>query len=80
LLDLIYKRIQKLSEQTNNFGLFSLTLDTHHPNGYISASCKNKKYLDGKNPILNSLHCIDYLIGKFMDEFLNSDLYKDTTL
>jgi phosphoglycerol transferase len=80
LFDLIYERIQKLSEQTNNFGLFSLTLDTHHPNGYISASCKNKKYLDGKNPILNSLHCIDYLIGKFMDEFLNSDLYKDTTL
>jgi len=80
LLNLISRRITKLSKQEKHFGLFSLTLDTHHPNGYISASCKNKKYHDGSNLILNSLHCIDQLIGKFMDEYLSSDIYKNTTL
>ena len=75
LLNLIFNRITKLIKK-KNFGLFSLTLDTHHPNGYISASCKNTKYLDGTNPILNSLHCVDQLIGKFMDAYLSSDIYK----
>ena len=80
LLNLIFNRITKLHKKEKNFGLFSLTLDTHHPNGYISASCKNTKYLDGTNPILNSLHCADQLIGKFMDAYLSSDIYKNTTL
>jgi phosphoglycerol transferase len=80
LLDIIFTRIKKLSSKSNNFGLFSLTLDTHHPNGYISASCDNKKYLDGRNLILNSVHCIDQLIGRFMDAYLNSKIYKNTTL
>ena len=80
LLNLIFNRITKLHKKEKNFGLFSLTLDTHHPNGYMSASCKNTKYLDGTNPILNSLHCIDQLIGKFMDRYLSSDIYKNTTL
>ena len=60
--------------------MFSLTLDTHHPNGYISKSCKSNKYLDGENPILNSVHCVDELIGKFVETFKSSSMYEDTIL
>ena len=80
LLNIIYNRAEKLNNKNINFGLFSLTLDTHHPNGYISKSCKNNKYQDGSNPILNSVHCVDELIGRFMDAYLNSKIYDDTIL
>ena len=80
LLDIVYNRIEILSKANENFGLFALTLDTHHPNGYISASCENKIYGDGTNSILNSIHCVDELIGKFMEKFLNSEIYNNTTL
>ena len=80
LLDIVYDRIEILSKANENFGLFTLTLDTHHPNGYISASCENKIYGDGTNSILNSIHCVDELIGKFMEKFLNSEIYNNTTL
>ena len=80
LLDIVYDRIEILSKANENFGLFALTLDTHHPNGYISASCENKIYGDGTNSILNSIHCVDELIGKFMEKFLNSEIYNNTTL
>ncbi len=80
LLDIVYDRIEILSKANENYGLFALTLDTHHPNGYISASCENKIYGDGTNSILNSIHCVDELIGKFMEKFLNSEIYNNTTL
>ena len=80
LLSIVLKRIEKLHKKNINFGIFSLTLDTHHPNGYISKSCKNNKYLDGKNPILNSVHCVDELVGKFVETFKSSSMYEDTIL
>jgi len=80
LLDIVFKRVQNLHSQNKNFGLFTLTLDTHHPDGYISKSCSNNKYKNGDNPILNSVHCVDELVGKFMDKFLVSEMYENTTL
>ena len=80
LLNIVFKRTEKLHKKNINFGIFSLTLDTHHPNGYISKSCKSNKYLDGKNPILNSVHCVDELIGKFVETFKSSSIYEDTIL
>ena len=80
LLDIVFKRVQNLHSQSKNFGLFTLTLDTHHPDGYISKSCSNNKYKNGENPILNSVHCVDELVGKFMDKFLVSEMYENTTL
>jgi phosphoglycerol transferase len=47
LFDLAYNEFVKLSEQNFPFGLFLLTLDTHHPSGFPSASCKDIKYGDG---------------------------------
>ena len=80
LLDIVLQRINSLSNDKNPFGVFALTLDTHHPNGYISDTCKNKPYQDGSNPILNAVHCADLLAGRFIDNILASPIFKNTTL
>ena len=80
LLEIIFERIRELESKNNNYGLFALTLDTHHPYGYISKTCGDRVYQDGSNSILNSIHCVDYLIGEFVNEFINSEYYEDTIL
>jgi len=82
--DSLYKiNINRLNELTSNkepFGLFTLTLDTHHPNGYLSKSCNGIKYKDGKNSMLNSIHCADQLAGSFIRHIINSKIFDDTIL
>ena len=80
LLDLVLARAQSLNTDEKPFGLFALTLDTHHPNGYLSKSCSNKIYQDGQNRILNAVHCVDSLVGNFVRKFKNSSLYDSTIL
>ena len=80
LLDIVSERINSLNKDDNPFGVFALTLDTHHPNGYISDTCKDNPYQDGSNPILNAVHCADLLAGRFIDNILASPMFKNTTL
>lgn len=80
LLDLTYIKIKSYHDQGSPYGMFALTLDTHHPNGYLSASCQNKLYKDGSNAILNAVHCADFLAGKFINKLLNSPIMDNTTL
>jgi phosphoglycerol transferase len=72
LFDLAYERFVELSTSGKKFGLFLLTLDTHHPNGHPSKSCKDKIYKDGSNPILNAVACSDYLITEFVKKIMES--------
>ena len=75
LLDLVFERALSLSDNNKPFGLFTLTLDTHHPYGYLSEPCKNKSYQDGLNRILNAVHCVDMLVGNFIEKYKNCLLY-----
>lgn len=79
LFDLVYRRFVELSETNEKFGLFMLTLDTHHPNGHPSKSCINIKYTDDSNPILNAVACSDYLITGFIKKIVQSP-YADNTV
>jgi phosphoglycerol transferase len=79
LFDITYRRFIELSKSTDNFGLFTLTLDTHHPSGHPSASCKGTEYADGTNPMLNSVACSDYLISQFVERIARSP-YADKTM
>jgi phosphoglycerol transferase len=79
LLEMGYKRFVDLSEAGDKFGLFLLTLDTHHPNGRPSESCKGKEYKDASNEILNAVACSDYLISNFIKKITTSK-YADNTL
>lgn len=44
VLDKVFDKYQQLSAQNQRFALFALTVDTHHPDGFISASCQRKSY------------------------------------
>lgn len=80
LYEIINDKLDELKESDQNYGLFSLTLDTHHPNGYLSNSCNNKKYNDGSNAILNSIHCADLMASEFIENFINDKSFDNTIL
>lgn len=79
LFNMVYSRYIELSEAGGQFGLFTLTLDTHHPNGHPSKSCKGTEYKDASNPILNAVACSDYLISNFIKRISKSP-YADKTI
>ncbi|HFD32984.1 MAG TPA: phosphatidylglycerol--membrane-oligosaccharide glycerophosphotransferase, partial [Gammaproteobacteria bacterium] len=79
LFDMVYEHFSELSKTDKKFGIFMLTLDTHHPNGHPSKSCKGKEYKEGDNSILNAVSCSDYLISNFIKKISKSS-YADKTL
>lgn len=80
LFNLAKNRFDELDQKENPFGLFMLTLDTHSPNGHTPRSCQSKEYMDGSNPILNSVHCADKLVYDFIQDIRNHPSYKNTTI
>lgn len=80
LLEIAYKKFQQLGKGKEPFALFLLTLDTHHPNGFPSFACRNKKYMDGMNPMLNAVACADDVVGKFVDRLRSSSYAKNTLI
>lgn len=80
LFEFVYERFLELSEQGRKFGLFTLTLDTHHPNGHLSKSCGSIEYKDGRNPILNAVACSDYLISDLVNKIFDSPFGDQTVI
>ena len=63
------ERYDRLSKESKPFGIFMETVDTHGPGGVVSPACKNSGYYgDGRNGMLNSVHCSDMLIGEFVEK------------
>lgn len=79
LFEMAYSRFIELSKTGEKFGLFTLTLDTHHPNGHPSKSCEGIQYKDASNPILNAVACTDYLLTNFVKKIAQSP-YADNTV
>jgi hypothetical protein len=73
-------RYAQLTKRDVPFGLFLLTLDTHHPNGHLSASCQDTAYRDGRNPILNAVHCADQIVADFIQFIRQSEAFANTVL
>jgi len=73
LFGLAYDRFAAMSRERERFGLFLLTLDTHHPDGHQSAACRGMRYGEGDNPMLNAVHCSDRLIAEFVDRIRRSE-------
>lgn len=80
LLDFTYNQFISLSKRKAKFGIFTLTLDTHHPKGTVSKSCNKTTYKDGSNSILNSVACSDYLISNFIKKIRESEYSKNTVV
>lgn len=80
LLGLAFEKYSTLSASGKPFGLFLLTLDTHHPDGHASRQCDGEKYADGSNPMLNAVHCADILLSQFIRRIRASPGGKDTVV
>jgi phosphoglycerol transferase len=80
MFDIVYDKFIELSKRKDSFGIFTLTLDTHHPNGHLTPSCQDIKYQDGSNEILNAVACADHLISKFIRKIQASEYGKNTVI
>lgn len=80
LFEMAFDRFRELSEDGKRFGLFLLTLDTHHPNGHVSRSAGIKQYGDGTNPMLNAVAASDDLIAAFIRRIQSSPFGANTVI
>ncbi len=80
LLDLAYKRFEELSQSAQPFGLFLLTLDTHHPSGHLSPNYASVRYQDGSNAMLNAIKASDALLARFIQRLRHSPYAQKTTI
>lgn len=82
LLDEVYKKFIELSKAGKPFSLFTLTVDTHHPDGFISRGCTRKAYpVTGKpNQSLSAVSCSQELIAAFIDKIKKSGYYDNTLI
>lgn len=82
VLDEVWKKYQALSSQGKRFSLFTLTVDTHHPDGFVSRTCQRKKYtIDGKvNPTLSAVGCSQEHIAALIEKIKASPGFKNTVI
>ncbi|MFU0885714.1 sulfatase-like hydrolase/transferase [Kluyvera sichuanensis] len=80
LYDLLLAKIKILNEQSNPWGMFSINIGTHQPDGYLAHSCQNFKYADGKDKLLNAVHCTDMLIGKLYQSLKKAGVLENTAI
>lgn len=80
LYDLAFKKFEQLSQSEEQFGLFLLTIDTHHPNGYISESCRETVYGDGSNEMLNAVARADLMAATFIKKIRASKFAENVTI
>lgn len=67
--------LDAITSQNEPFFASMYTVATHH--GFDSP---DKKYKDGDDAVLNRFHNFDEQFGKFIDEFMKTDMAKDTII
>jgi len=82
LLDEVFKKFVELSKGGKPFSLFTLTVDTHHPDGFISRGCTKKEYFYNKkeNSSLSAVACSQQLVAAFIDKIKTSGYYDNTII
>ena len=80
LFDLAFGEFTTKSNSRDPFGMFVLTLDTHHPRGHMPPVCDGVKYQDGSNQMLNAVKCSDRLAADFIEKLKSSPYAKDTLI
>ncbi len=82
VLDKVFEKYQQLSQQKQRFALFALTVDTHHPDGFISATCQRKTYpYEGKNNLsFSAVACSQEHIARLIARIKSSPWFKNTII
>lgn len=78
----VFKKYEELSRQQKRFALFTLTVDTHHPDGFISRSCQRKSYsYDGKpNQSFSAVACSQEHVARLIERIKASPWFKNTVI
>lgn len=82
VLDEVYEKYIELSKARKRFSLFTLTVDTHHPDGFISKTCRRRSYtFDGKvNQSFSAVACSQEHIAKLIEKIKASPYFKNTVI
>ncbi|QFH69838.1 phosphatidylglycerol--membrane-oligosaccharide glycerophosphotransferase [Enterobacter sp. E76] len=82
VLDQAWQKFEALSKEGKRFSLFTLTVDTHHPDGFVSRSCERKRYdIDGKaNQSFSAVTCSQQHIAAFINKIKDSPYFKNTVI
>ena len=82
LFELAWQHFEELAQDKSKqpFGLFTLTLDTHHPAGHPTSACEHIRYQNGDNEMLNAVACADFLINRFINKLRSSPYASNTVI
>jgi phosphoglycerol transferase len=82
VLDEVWRKFEELSKAGKRFSLFALTVDTHHPDGFISRSCERRRYeFDGKvNQSFSAVTCSQEHIAALVEKIKASPWFKNTVI
>ncbi|WP_275555969.1 phosphatidylglycerol--membrane-oligosaccharide glycerophosphotransferase [Mixta sp. Marseille-Q2659] len=82
VMDEVWQKFEQLSQQPQPFALFTLTVDTHHPDGFISRSCTHKSYsYEGKpNQSFSAVACSQEHVAQLISRILASPYAKNTLI
>lgn len=82
VLDMVFDKYLELAQKNQPFSLFALTVDTHHPDGFISRSCQRKSYpFEGKeNKSFAAVACGQEHIAKLIAKIRATPYFKNTLI
>lgn len=82
VLDKVWSEFESLSKKNKPFAIFTLTLDTHPPRGYISPECKTPAYKKdgGEVPALTAVKCSQSQIAQLVTRIQSSPWAKNTII
>ncbi len=82
VMDEVFEQYEALSRQNKRFALFTLTVDTHHPDGFISRSCQRKSFsYEGKpNQSFSAVACSQEHIARLIERIKASPWFKNTVI
>lgn len=76
LYDYAKQKLEEISEGDQPFNFTMLTVDTHHPDGYICQLCEN----EFSSQYANALVCASRQLGDFIDWVKRQSWYENTTI
>ena len=81
LLEKAWQQFERLSRKKQRFALFTLTLDTHPPKGYVPSSCSSKYEKNGAEiESLTAVLCSQKEVAKFIKRIQSSSWGKNTVI
>ncbi|WP_279047744.1 phosphatidylglycerol--membrane-oligosaccharide glycerophosphotransferase [Cedecea davisae] len=82
VLEKAYEKFIELSKAGKRFSLFTLTVDTHHPDGFISKTCTRRGYsYEGKdNRSFGAVACSQQHIAALIEKIKASPYFRNTVI